>query len=79
MSVMTSNSKSSRLSRLLRSSIEAFQVAVDHYTEGTPKGNKACVESCDKANELILKAKVQDLGESIEVKTRRGPPKSIHS
>ncbi|MDQ3848640.1 MAG: hypothetical protein M3261_06765, partial [Thermoproteota archaeon] len=67
-----------RLPRILQSSIDAFEEAVDHYIEGTPKSNKSCIEYCDKANELILKAKVQDLGEWIEVKKKRGGPRSLY-
>ena len=43
-------------------------MAIDQYNEGTPKRNESCVENCDKAIELILKAKVIDTGESIYVK-----------
>jgi hypothetical protein len=64
--------KSLRLPRLLRSSIKALEVAIDQYIEGTSKRNESCVESCDKAIELILKAKVTDVGESIKVMTKRG-------
>jgi hypothetical protein len=50
-------------------------VAVDQYFEGTPKGNESCVENCDKALELILKAKVNDTGQSIYFKV--GDPRTI--
>jgi hypothetical protein len=52
--------KSSQLRQLLKSSIKALEVAIDLSTEGTPKHNESCVESCDKAVELILKSKVVD-------------------
>jgi HEPN domain-containing protein len=67
MSAKVSSSKSSRLPQLVRRSIKALEVAIDDYAEGTPKHNGSCVENCDKAVELILKAKVIDLGESIYV------------
>jgi hypothetical protein len=70
--------KSLRLPRLLQSSIDAFEEAIDHYIEGTSKRNKSCVKSCDEANELILKAKVQNLGESIYVKLKRGRRHSLY-
>jgi hypothetical protein len=50
-------------------------VAIDQYIEGEPKRYKSCVENCDKSVELILKAKIIDLGESIYVKP--GSPNSI--
>jgi len=54
-----------RPSNLIRSSVEALEVAIDQYSEGTPKRNRDCVENCDKAVELILKAKVIRAGESV--------------
>jgi hypothetical protein len=42
------------------------------------KGNKSCVESCDKANELILKAKVRNMGESIDVIGKKRSPRSLY-
>jgi hypothetical protein len=50
-------------------------VAIDHYVEVSTKGNESCVEFCDKAIELILKAKVNDIGESIYVKV--GKPRTV--
>ena len=67
------SASSLRLPRLLKSSVKAYEVAVDQYIEGTPKRYESCVESCDKAIELILKAKVRDLGESIYIVTKRSP------
>jgi hypothetical protein len=43
-------------------------VTVDQYFEATAKANESCVESCDKAIELILKAKVNESGQSIYFK-----------
>lgn len=68
MSAKASGLKFLRPSDLVRSSIKALEVAIDQYSEGTPKRNESCVENCDKAVELILKAKVIDIGESIYVK-----------
>jgi hypothetical protein len=62
----------------VRSSLKAFEVAIDRYIEGTPKGNESCVEYCDKAVELILKAKVINTGESIYVKAGSTNTIKIH-
>jgi hypothetical protein len=65
MSGKASTLKPLRPSNLIRSSVEALEVAIDQYSEGTPKRNRDCVENCDKAVELILKAKVIRAGESV--------------
>lgn len=75
MSAKPSGSNPLTPSDFVRSSIKALEVAIDQYSEGTPKRNESCVENCDKAVEHILKAKVIDVGESIYVK--QGSPDSI--
>jgi HEPN domain-containing protein len=65
MSGKASGSNPVQPSDLVEASIKAIEVATDSYSEGTPKRYESCVENCDKAVELILKAKVIDVGESI--------------
>jgi uncharacterized protein YutE (UPF0331/DUF86 family) len=68
MSAKPSGSDHLTSSDLVQSSIDALEVAIDQYIEGEPKRYKSCVENCDKSVELILKAKIIDIGESIYVK-----------
>ena len=73
----SSSPQSQQLSPILRASIDALEEAIDHYLEAKDKRYKSCVISCDQAIELILKAKVSDIGRSIYT-TNNGKTRSIY-
>ena len=56
------------ISPLLKSAIEIFEHAVEHYMAGSDRDRKLTVLHCDQAVELILKDKVRDSGESVFLK-----------
>jgi len=56
------------ISPLLKSAIEMFEHAVEHYMAGSDRDRKLMVLHCDQAVELILKDKVRDSGESVFLK-----------